>query len=418
VKPAEPAKPSIPDTAAGHTLAAWLDAFNSGDAARMKEVVARYKDPMGFRIVNFREETGGFDLVAIEKSEPSSLTFVVKEKASATEQIGWLHVAGSDPAIIESFTLVVIPPGKTAADIRTEIDAATPARIVDAIAKALNASYVYPALANKMEQAIREHLEHGDDKAIATGPDLAAALTHQLQEVSQDRHVRVEWLARTAPPRNEPNDEDRREKEQLDRMSCGFVKTERLDGNIGYIKLDVFGPAALCGAKATEAFAALGEVDAIIFDLRDTGGGVPDMVTYVESYLFAKRTHLRDMYTRDDNKTTPSFTNPDVPGNKLATQPVYVLTAARTFSAAEAFAYDLQTAKRATIVGEVTGGGAHPSRPIPLDDHFVIRVPFARAIYAATNTDWEGKGVQPDVKVPAARALDTAKQLAAHARRN
>ncbi len=396
-------------------MAAWLDAFNSGDAARMKEFVERYKDPQGFRIVNFREETGGFDLVAIEKSEPRSITFVVKEKASQTQQIGWLRVNDGDPAVIETFTVQPIPPGKTAADIHTEIDAQTPARIVDAIAKALNASYVYPALAKKMEQAIRQHLEHGDFKAIATGPDLASALTHQLQEVSHDRHVRVEWLPQTPPQGNgEPSDEDKaRMKEQLDRMNCGFVKTERLDGNIGYMKFDVFAPVEVCGAKATEAFAALGDVDAVIFDLRDNGGGTPEMVTYVESYLFAKRTHLNDIYWRDDNKTTPSWTNPKVPGKKLATQPVYVLTAARTFSGAEAFCYDLQNAKRATIVGEVTRGGAHPSRQMPLDDHFMINVPFARVINTVTKTDWEGKGVQPDVKVPASQALDKAKQLAA-----
>ena len=83
------------------------------------------------------------------------------------------------------------------------------------------------------------------------------------------------------------------------------------------------------------------------------------------------------------------------------------------FSGAEAFAYDLQSAKRATGVGEVTGGGAHPSRPFPLDDHFTIRVPFARAINPVTKTDWEGKGIQPEVKVPADQALDKAKQLAA-----
>ncbi len=196
-------------------------------------------------------------------------------------------------------------------------------------------------------------------------------------------------------------------------MNCGFVKTERLDGNIGYMKIDVFGPVDVCGAKATEAFAALGDVDAVIFDIRDNGGGTPEMVTYVESYLFARRTHLRDVYTRDDNKTTPSWTNPDLPGKKQSTQPAYVLTAARTFSAAEAFSYELQSAKRATIVGEVTGGGAHPSRPITLDDHFTIGVPFAREINPVTKTDWEGTGVQPDVKVPAGQALDKAKQLAA-----
>jgi hypothetical protein len=414
-KPAAPAKPLIPDTAAGHTLVAWLDAFNSGDAARVQAFVERYKDPQGFRIANFREETGGFDLVAIEKSEPRSIAFVVKEKAGPTQSIGWLRVNDGDPAVIESFTVVQIPPGKTAADIRTEIDAETPARIVDAIAKALNDSYVYPALAKEMEQAIRQHLAHGDDNAITTGPALASALTHQLQEVSHDRHVRVEWLPQIPPEGNgDPSDDDTaRMKAQLERMNCGFVKTERLDGNIGYMKVDVFAPVDVCGATATAAFAALGDVDAVIFDLRGNGGGTPEMVTYVESYLFAKRTHFYDLYTRDDNKTTPSWTNPDVPGKKLATQPVYVLTAARTFSGAEAFAYDLQNANRATIVGEVTGGGAHPSRPIRLDDHFMITMPFARAINVVTKTDWEGKGVQPDVKAPASQALDKAKQLAA-----
>jgi hypothetical protein len=414
-KSADPT-PVIPDTAAGHTLAAWLDAFNSGDTARMYEYVDRYKDPMGRRIASVREETGELDVVAIEDSEPRSVTFVVKERASTLEQLGSLRVGDGDPAVIESFTLVAIPPGMTAADIHTEIDATTPARIVDAIGKTLNDLYVYPALATKMAEGVRQHLEHGDDQAIATGPELAFALTHQLQEVSHDHHVRVDWRARnTSPQSGELDDELRQEKAHLGRINCGFVKAERLDGNIGYIRLDAFEPVDWCGTKASEAFAQVGDVDAMIFDLRGCPGGAPDMVTYVESYLFAKRTHIYDMYTRDDDKTTPVWTNPDVPGKKLATQPVYVLTASRTFSAAEAFAYDLQSTKRATIVGEVTGGGAHPTHAVPLDAHFVLMVPSARTINAVTKTDWEGTGVQPDVKVPADQALETAKQLAADA---
>ncbi|MEO8700050.1 MAG: S41 family peptidase [Kofleriaceae bacterium] len=414
-KPAEPTQPIIPDTPAGRTMTAWLDAFNSGDVARMYEFADRHKDPMRAWITNLRERTGGFDPVEIEQSQPRSITLVVKEKTSTAQQIGFLRVADGDPAIMEIFTFVDVPPGMTAADIRTEIDADTPRRIVDAIGKTLNAQYVYPALAKKMAQALHAHLEHGDDQAIATGPELAFVLTHLLQEVGRDRHLRVEWQARAAPPGgDEPNDDDlRQEKEQLERIKCGFVNVERLAGNIGYMKFDMFGRVDVCGAKATEAFAALGDVDAIIFDLRDNGGGWPQMVTYVESYLFAKRTHIYDMYDRQDNKTTPGWTNADVPGKKLATQPVYVLTAARTFSAAEAFAYDLQSAKRATIEGEVTGGGAHPTHPVPLDAHFVLMVPSARPINVVTKTDWEGTGVQPDVKVPADQALDKAKQLAA-----
>ena len=175
----------------------------------------------------------------------------------------------------------------------------------------------------------------------------------------------------------------------------------------------MFGPADVCGPKATEAFAALGDVDAVIFDLRDNGGGDPEMVAYVASYLFGKRTHINDIYNRKDNKTEQYWTKPDLPGKKLATQPVYVLTSARTFSGAEEFCYDLQNQKRATIIGEVTGGGAHPTDGKRLDDHFMIGVPFARAVNPVTKTDWEGKGIQPEVKVPAAEALDKAKQLAA-----
>lgn len=406
---------AIPDTAAGRTLRAWLDAFNSGDPARMTEFVERYKDPEGLRIINDRARTGGFALVAIEHSEPRKLTFVVQENATETPTIGWLRVADGDPAAIESFTLVPIPHGKAAADIHPEIDAATKTRIVEAAARALDVAYVYPALAKQMGQALRQHLANGDDDAITHGPDFAVALTHQLEEVGHDRHVRLEWQAQ-APPldSHDPTPEDQaRMKQELENMNCGFSKTERLDGNLGYVKLDVFGPADICGASATAAFAALGDVDAVIFDLRDNGGGFPDMITYVESYLFAKRTHIYDMFDRVENKATPVWTNPNVPGKKLPTQPVYVLTAKRTFSGAEAFAYDLQTTKRATIIGEATGGGAHPTGPVPLDEHFVLMVPSSRPINAVTKTDWEGTGVKPDIEVPAAEALAKAQQLAA-----
>ncbi len=405
----------IPDTAAGKTLAAWLDAFNSGDAPRMKDFVAQYKYPDGDELVPFREQTGGFDVLAIDKSEPRSLRFVVKEKASPTQAVGWLRVKDGDPAVIDAFTLLAIPPGMTAADMSIDLAPDTAAKIVDAIGVQLADAYVYPDIATKMTQAIRKHLQDGDYKAITTGPELAEALTKDLVEVSHDHHLRVDWMPKTPPAdRAEPTDDDKaRMKERLEKMNCGFVKTEKLDGNIGYIKFNMFGPADICGPKATEAFAAIDGVDAVIFDLRENGGGDPHMVAYVASYLFGKRTHLNDIYERKANKTEQYWTKPDVPGKKLTTQPVYVLTAARTFSGAEELCYDLQNTKRATIVGEVTGGGAHPTDGKRLDDHFVIGVPFARAINPVTKTDWEGKGIQPDVKVPADQALDKAKQLAA-----
>ncbi|MGH7189350.1 MAG: S41 family peptidase, partial [Acetobacteraceae bacterium] len=97
---------------------------------------------------------------------------------------------------------------------------------------------------------------------------------------------------------------------------------------------------------------------------------------------------------------------------RLSTQPVFVLTSNRTFSGAEEFCYDLKNLKRATIVGETTGGGAHPVNGYTVADYFQVVVPISEAINPITHTNWEGTGVLPDVKVPAANALNVAEQLA------
>jgi hypothetical protein len=415
VAPIAEAKPVVPDTPAGRTLTAFLEALDSGNESHMADFAARYKYPDPDGLVPFSTETDGLELVAIEKSQPLFVTFLVKQMNSPTQVVGWLRVKDGDPAVIDMLLLLAVPPGMTAAEMVKDIDAATRTRLVDAIAAQLNDVYVYPDVAKKMEQSLREHVARGDYDAITSGPELAAQLTEHLRDVSHDHHLAVEYMAKTPPEgQNEPSDDDKaRMKEQLERMHCGFDKPERLDGNIGYLKLDMFGPVDICGPKATEAFGALGDIDALIVDLRHNGGGQPRMVAYVASYLFGKRTHLNDIYVRKDDKTEEFWTEPDVPGKKLVAQPVYVLTSAATFSAAEDLCYALQNTHRATIVGEVTGGGAHPTMMKRLDDHFTIGVPFARSISPVTKTDWEGKGIQPEVKVLADQALETAKKLAA-----
>src|SRR2546423_8603217 len=157
----------------------------------------------------------------------------------------------------------------------------------------------------------------------------------------------------------------------------------------------------------------LSNVDALIFDLRDNGGGTPEMVAYISTYLFDEPTPLNDLYNRKEDSTTQFWTLPYVPGKRFAGKPVFVLTSRRTFSGAEEFTYNLKNLKRATIVGETTGGGAHPVSGQRIDEHFIIGVPFARAINPITKTNWEGTGIEPDVKVPAAEALSTAQKLAA-----
>ena len=175
----------------------------------------------------------------------------------------------------------------------------------------------------------------------------------------------------------------------------------------------MFADPEVCGPTATAAMNFLANVDALIVDLRDNGGGDPKMVAFVSSYLFSTRTHLNDLWTRKTSSTQEYWTL-EVPGKRLGGEkPVYVLTSKRTFSGAEEFTYNLKNLKRATIVGETTGGGAHPVSGHRVDEHFMIGVPFARAINPVSKTNWEGVGVEPDVKVSAADALSTAQKLAA-----
>jgi len=201
----------------------------------------------------------------------------------------------------------------------------------------------------------------------------------------------------------------------MERLNCGFQKVEILSGNVGYLKFNIFADPEVCGPTAIAAMNFLGDVDAIIIDLRENGGGDPKMIALVSTFLFSKPTHLNDIWERKSDTTQQYWTLPFVPGKRLDGKPVYVLTSKRTFSGAEEFCYNLNQLKRATIVGETTGGGAHPVSGQRIDDHFMIGVPFARAINPISKTNWERVGVEPvepDVKVPATDALATAQKLA------
>src|SRR6185295_4025347 len=127
------------------------------------------------------------------------------------------------------------------------------------------------------------------------------------------------------------------------------------------------------------------------------------------TYFFDGRpVHLNDLYWRASDATQQFWTLSYVPGRRYVNKDVYVLTSGRTFSAAEEFSNNLKTLKRATIVGETTGGGANPGGMARLSDHFAAFVPTGRAINPITKTNWEGTGVEPDVKVPKEQALKTA----------
>jgi retinol-binding protein 3 len=210
--------------------------------------------------------------------------------------------------------------------------------------------------------------------------------------------------------RGEPNAAEREEFENnMKRINFAFERVERLPGNIGYIKLNNFLAPELGAETVAAAFGFVANTDALIFDLRDNGGGDPEMVALISSYLFGdKAVHLNSLYWREGGRTEDFFTKPTVIGKKYGDRDVYVLTSQRTFSAGEEFTNNLKVLKRATIVGETTGGGANPGGVFRLSEHFGIFVPTGRAVNPITKTNWEGTGVEPDVKVAKELALKTA----------
>ncbi len=299
-----------------------------------------------------------------------------------------------------------------AEDLR--LNAADRERVIEGVVANLTKYYVDAAVAQKTAGALLTHETSGDDDAATTGEAFADLLTRQMMEVSHDKYLLMDYST-VARPENPPaptTDEVARYRKEMEQNDCRIETTKILPHNIGYLKFNAFPDATVCGKTMAAAMTSLNNAEAIIFDLRDNRGGYANMVALIATYLFDRPTHLNDFYDRGENRTEQSWTLPPVPGNRLADKPVFVLTSPTTFSAAEGFSYDLKMLKRATLVGETTSGFGHMGMPHLLDDHFTIRIPGMRVINPISKTNWEGTGVEPDVKVKPADALAIAEKLA------
>jgi hypothetical protein len=297
------------------------------------------------------------------------------------------------------------------------IDEATRTQIIESISKRLNEAYVFPDVAKKMETSLRDRVAKKEYDQITSSRAFAETLTKDLQAVSKDKHLRVRYSHEPLPvrqPRREPSAEEREEHHrEMKWMNHGFNKVERLRGNIGYIEFRGFFDPELGAETLAAAMNFVNATDALIIDLRNNGGGSPEMVALVCSYLFGPEpVHLNDLYWREGDRTDEFWTRKEVAGKRYLNKDVYVLTSKRTFSGAEEFTYNLKNLKRATIIGETTGGGAHPGGGFRINEHFNMFVPTGRAISPITKTNWEGTGVKPDIEVPADQALLVARLTA------
>jgi len=337
---------------------------------------------------------------------------------------------GSGPDGFEVAGVVPATPGALTArgqsgavDVPTgsapKIDPAERQRVVQAVAGNLQVHYYDHEKAQNASAAILALEQRGAYDAIVDGPDLAVRLTSDLRSSTHDLHLIVEYSSRSLPnqpvnpPAALPAVVSEQYRQAMKQQNCTFEKVEILPNNIGYFKLNSFPDPAVCGAEARAALQNLNQADAIIFDLRDNGGGQPDMVAQMSAPLFD---HSVPWFNPRANPSSTMLS--PAYRSKLANKPVYILTSTLTHSGAEHFTYNLKMLKRATIVGENTAGSAELGAFHRIDDHFGMGIPETPIANPYGKPDWELIGIAPDVRVPAADALATAEKLALEYRKN
>lgn len=303
-----------------------------------------------------------------------------------------------------------------ASTAHADLTAAQRKEVVENLSREMISRYVNKSRGEQAAKSIGEHLAKGDYDALTTGQSFADRLVQDVNAICQDAHFRIRFSEAVLPERRKPSEPSAQEEAARARYTrltnANFEEVKRLGGNVGYIQFFGFLDPKAAERVIQASMQFVQETDALIFDIRDNGGGDPETVRRLCSYLFEKPTHINTLLMRVGDKTeTVNFKTGKVKG-KVYTKPIFVLVSKRTGSGAEEFAYDLQSQKRALILGENTWGGANPGGTVRLTDHFAAFIPVGMARNPITMTNWEGTGVTPDVQCNPKDALKTAHVMA------
>lgn len=283
--------------------------------------------------------------------------------------------------------------------------------IIEQALRRISAGYVFPEKTPHIDAAIRRRLAAGAYDGL-DGPALCATVTAHLQDACPDKHLRLLWVEEAQSL--EPQDQDAGMAAFLALLRAenqGVRRVELLEGGVVLIDVRRIASAVEGGDLIGAAMQLAAHSSALVLDLRNCLGGMPEGAALWCSYFFPDdQVHLNDIYDRSTDRTRQLWTSGHLPAPRYLDRPVYVLTSGATFSGGEDVAYTLQAHGRATLVGETTRGGAHPTDRHAVSEHVQVTVPTARSINTVTGGNWEGVGVIPDLPVPADQALDAALQ--------
>ena len=268
------------------------------------------------------------------------------------------------------------------------------AQAIEDIASGFERLYVIPELGQAVARDLRDRLRRGDYDGITASRELAGVLSAHIDAVCHDPHTEVAYFEddqlaeRAAPDPALAREREAARRARALAANVDFAAPRRLAGNVALIRFDSFHPAAYAAPVVARIMSGAADAEALILDLRRNGGGAPDLIPVIASYLFdARPVHLYDQFSRRDGTQVQAWTDPALPGKRFgATKPVYILTSKETFSAAENLAYTLQQLQRAKIVGERTPGGAHGAFGEPVTSHLVPMIATKRTVNAIRAT--------------------------------
>ncbi len=286
---------------------------------------------------------------------------------------------------------------------------------IHSLSKLMNDFYIFPEIAKLTEEHLLTQLNEGHFNQFENDETFAAALTKSVQTINKDKHMRIRASRPYVAPENSSERMIEERLYQINRSrksNSGFSIVKIMEGNVGYLDLRGFAGLETGKAVADSYMKLMSRTDAIIIDLSKNGGGSPEMVQYLCSYFFNQKLHLNSLYYREGNVTQEYWTLDEIGGVKMPDVPLFVITSNRTFSGAEEFSYNMQTQKRATLVGQTSGGGANPGGTRRINDNLSVFIPTGRAINPITKSSWEGVGVIPEIETTVEVTIDKAHELA------
>jgi tetratricopeptide (TPR) repeat protein len=269
--------------------------------------------------------------------------------------------------------------------------------------------YIYPDVAKKTSEHLYKQYAAGYFDQCKDNETFATVLTASVQTVNKDKHMKIMSNASYIAPENTLEAKSAHRMGQINHyrsINHGFKELKMLEGNVAYLDLRMFAPIDRAKEMVDAYMKLLSLSDAVIIDLTHNGGGDPSMVQYLCSYFFDKKLHLNSLYYREGDRTQEYWTLEEVGGKKLVEIPLFIMIGEETFSGAEEFAYNMQTQKRATLIGQTSAGGANPGGTRGINEHLSVFIPTGRAINPITNTNWEGVGVQPEIQTKKEETLE------------